>query len=78
MGEVRGAIERVYMPGAARSASLPTAFLAQNGIIRERGGQGANNHRLSPAVELGHQINIAGLEMKLGPVPPPLQQDGRC
>jgi len=65
------------MPGAARSASLPTAFLAQNSIIRERGAQGANNHGLGPAVEFSHQINVAGLETKLGPVSPPLQQDGR-
>jgi hypothetical protein len=58
VGEVRGAIERVYMPGAARSASLLNAFLAHNGIIRERGARGSNNHCLGPAVELGHQLNL--------------------
>ena len=42
----------------SRIADLAPTFLAHNGIIRERGARGSNNHCLGPAVELGHQLNL--------------------
>ena len=65
------------MPGTARITGLAAALFTDDGVVGKGVRQSMHDGCLGTCVELGHEIRLAGLEVKFGALAPAFEQDGR-